>query len=311
MKQMKKSIFDGVVRKEDDHTRLLRNVMERFPEAAASVVSYLVEGSVSVVEAGSFGFRTRCSVQDRDGREIPDILIDGRDFHCLIEAKVDPARGLTHAQKNGYKGCFGTDGERHLCFLAPSRWKHSAKVDEVRASLDGWGIKVHKREWRELIHELERNSKSIGNTILIEVLTFWKGRFEVETMCHSEKEFLNTWSGEKYSAFRKLEKNIRQAEMLFVEDGEKTKADEEDYGFYIQRDGLDIIWIGIYSGLAKPLTYGFDPKWPYWREKNPLPSQNITSDDGYKLWILGEDTWDAPEKIYAAVKSFLVSQKYD
>ena len=47
------TIFDNVVTKENDHTQLLRNIMERHPKAAKAVLSYLMEREVSEVEAAS------------------------------------------------------------------------------------------------------------------------------------------------------------------------------------------------------------------------------------------------------------------
>jgi hypothetical protein len=306
------SIFDSVVTKENDHTNLLRNIMERHPRVVESTLSYLVDKRVSAIKAASFQFRTQCSFLGEDGREIPDMLVEGPDFLCLIEAKIDPSLDLTPVQKTGYKGCFGPAGERHLCFLVPNEWKHSKSVDEVRTSLQGTGIEVHKQKyWRELIENLKGTSESLSDAILIEVLGFWKRRFEVVTMSLPEKEFLNTWSGEKYSAFRKLQKNIDQARKLFDARGYETEDDQDDYGFYIKQGRLYDLWIGIWTESTAPLSYGFDAKWPDWRRPNPVPTSPITTKDGSKLWPLGPDTWGDPEKIYAAVKSFLDSQKYD
>ena len=102
------TIFEGVVRKENDHTNLLRNVMERHPQVAASALSYLIGRSVSGRRVHlAFEFRTQCSFFGPGGREVPDLLVEEHDFRCLIEAKIDPhGLQLTRAQHDGYKGCF-------------------------------------------------------------------------------------------------------------------------------------------------------------------------------------------------------------
>jgi hypothetical protein len=307
-----RTIFDNVVTEENDHTNLLCNIMERHPQVAESTLSYLLDKKFSVTEVTSFGFQTQCSFAGPGGREIPDIRVEGPDFRCIIEAKINPKLDLTSAQKTGYKGCFGLAGERHLCFLLPNGWRHSKSLDEVRASLDGTGIVAHKQKWwRELIVILEETSERLGDAVLIEVLGFWKRRFEVETLSPLEKEFLSTWSGEKYSAFQKLEKNIDQARMLFDVRGYETEDDKDGYGFYIKRGRLYDLWIGIWAESPAPLSYGFDATWPDFRRPNPVPKSPITTKGGYNLWPLGPDTWDDPEKIYEGVESFLASQKYD
>ena len=80
------TIFDNVVTKENDHTQLLRNIMERDPMAAAAVLSYLINRDVSEVEAASLEFRTQCLFWGANGREIPDILVEGIRPHFPISA---------------------------------------------------------------------------------------------------------------------------------------------------------------------------------------------------------------------------------
>jgi len=287
--------------------------MERHRLAAASILSYLLEKRVSEVEADSYEFRTQCSFLGPSGREIPDILVAGQDFRCLIEAKIDPGLQLTPGQQDGYKGCFEPAGERHLCFLVPDRWKHSKSVDQVRASLQSVGIFVHERGWRGLVEELTDTVESLGDAILIEAINFWKWRFEVESMSLKEKEFLTAWSGEQYEAFRKLQKTIDQARGLFDARGYETEGETsytQSYGFYLKRARSYLLWIGIWTPSPVPLSYGFHATKSIWRRPNPIPVSPIQILE-HNLWPLGAETWDSPEKIYANVKSFIDSQNYE
>lgn len=140
------TIFESVVRKENDHTNLLRNVMERYPQVAASTLSYLVGRPVSEADAASFSFRTQCSFTGVDGREVPDLLVAGYDFRCLIEAKIDPGLDLTRAQQGGYRGCLESAGERHLCFLVPDKWQHSESGPDSSITSKLW----HRRAQTQL-----------------------------------------------------------------------------------------------------------------------------------------------------------------
>lgn len=312
-----RTVFDSLVKKENDHTNLLRDVMERHPRAASSALTYLLGRDVLDAEAAGLEFRTQCSFFGPDGRAVPDLLVEGPNFLCLIEAKIDPELGLSYQQQNGYKVCFKPLGvrEQHLCFLLPDDWKHSKNVEPVRESLNSAGIAVHERNWRGLIKKLDETSKTLGDPILIEAITFWKWRFEIQTMSSTDKEFLSSWSGEQYSAFRKLEKSVDQARKLFdARDDYETEPETQytvSYGFYIKRGHRYLLWIGIWTESPTPLSYGFHPTKEVWLRPNPIPASPLSTKDGYRLWPLGPETWDAPEKIYSSVKYFLESQRYD
>jgi hypothetical protein len=299
------------VTKENDHTNLLRNIMERSPNVASVILTYLLNRDVTEDEAGSFEFSTQHSFSGLNGREIPDILVKGKGFRCLIEAKIDPALELTDGQKRGYPACFIGNGEQHLSFLVPSEWKHAASIDQVRRLLSDKTVSVCTSYWRELIKNLEAVSKSLNDEVLNEAIRFWKWRFEPNPMTAQEREFLNTWSEEKYSAIRKLEKTIDKAKGLFDARDFKTEPERSDirtYGFYIKRGGSYLLWIGIWTKSPTPLSFGFHATAPNWLRPALLPSAPSTAND-YHLWPLESETWDEPEKIFEEVKSFLESHK--
>ena len=297
------TIFDNVVTKENDHTQLLRNIMERHPKAAKAVLSYLMEREVSEVEAASLEFRAQCSFPGVNGREIPDILVEGNGFRCIIEAKIQPTLELTDGQKAGYQACLMGDGERHLCFLVPSDWKHAALVPTLVPA----SVSVHTSNWRELIGRLDQVSESLADDVLNEAIRFWKGRFQVEHMTSQERESLKSWSEEKYNAIRKLEKTVDQAKRLFDAHDVETELEAnftEGYGFYIKRGRLYLLWVGIWAKLPTPLAFGFDTASPKWLRPVNIPAAPITA-HGHQMWSLGSETWDAPEKVYETVRSFL------
>jgi len=308
------TIFDSVVRKENDHTNLLRNVMEMHPQVAASILTYLIEENVSESDAASYSFRTQCSFQGLDGRGIPDLVVEGRNFRCLIEAKIDPRLDLTPAQMSGYRECFESTGERHLCFLVPDGWQHSKSVDQVKASLQNPEINVRKCYWRKLVETITEQVKSLGDPILIEVINFWKWRFESESMSDKEKEILDAWSGEQYTAFQKLHKTIDKARDLF-DDSHDYETEFEttiwSYGFYLKRNRKYLLFIGIWTPIGVPLSYSFHVTKPDWLRPDPIPvSPTPISKLEHYAWPLCREAWDNPEKIYADVISFIDVQNY-
>jgi hypothetical protein len=305
------TIFESVVTKENDHTNLLRNIMERHPRAASAILSYLLGRSVSEVEAASLEFRTQHSFSGVNGREIPDILVEGHNFRCIIEAKVDPALDLTSGQRGGYQACLTGGGERHLCFLVPNDWRHASSVEQVSALLND-SVSVHISHWRELVSKLEEISRPLTDEVLNEAIRFWKWSFKLEPMTPEEKQSLNTWSKEKYSAIRKLGRTISQAKGLFDArdarsfDTELETSDINSYAFYIKRGGSYLLWIGIWTKSSTPLSFGFDRRSAAWNRPLNPPLAPIKADP-YDLWPLDSEAWDKPEKIYTAVKSFLES----
>jgi hypothetical protein len=282
--------------------------MERHPKVAAAVLKFLINRHVSDEDAASFEFSTQHSFSGPNGREIPDILVEGLDFRCLIEAKVDPALELTDGQKRGYRGSFPDTGERHLSFLVPNEWRYGASVEQIRALLLPSAISTHTSHWRELISCLEPVSESLADAILDEAINFWKWRFQLEIMTTQERESLDLWSSERYSAVRKLEKTISQARGLFdARDNFETELETsftDSYGFYIKRGPKYLLWIGIWTPSKVPLSFGFETKSRRWlRPANPPPAPIAVQD--HFMWPLESETWDNPEKLYAKVKSFL------
>jgi hypothetical protein len=301
------TIFDNIVTKENDHTQLLRNIMERDPKAAAVIMSYLIGRDVSEVEAASLEFRTQCLFLGVNGREIPDILVEGSGFRCLIEAKVDPTLELTDRQKAGYQACLEGDGERHLAFLVPNDWRHRAGAEQVQ-SLVPASVRVHTSNWQELIEKLDIISVPLADAVLIEVIRFWKWRFQLVQMTTQERESLEFWSAERYSAIRKLEKTISLARALFdARDNYETELETsftDSYGFYLKQAPKYLLWIGIWIPSQVPLSFGFHAKSRQWLRPANHPSAPISVQD-HLMWPLGAETWDNPEMLYAKVKSFL------
>jgi hypothetical protein len=301
------TIFDSVVTKENDHTNLLRNLMDRDAKAAALVLSFLTQRYISETEAAKYSYRTQQAFAGPDGREIPDIVVDGEGIRCLIEAKIDPELGLTPNQLDGYSRCFLPDRENYLCFLVPIDWKHYQDAKEVEASLESKNIRVSLHHWPALISEIDQEPPDGPNgELLKEIVSFWKWRFEICPMDQNERDFIKTWSGEKYRAVRKLEKTVDQAKKLFDARRSKTEleTDVTTYGFYIKRDSSYLLWVGIWDLAPGPLSYGYHIDKPDWIRPKSLPPSAVTASK-YHLWGLGPETWDDPELVYSNVELFL------
>jgi hypothetical protein len=282
--------------------------MDRDPKAASIILTCLTGEEISEIDAAKFIYRTQRSFEGPDGREIPDIVVDGEGLQYLIEVKLDPELGLTPRQCDGYAGCFAKDREqKFLCFLVPNDWKHSEDIRRVENVLQAKNVRTRLCRWQSLISEIDECIAQTQNRELLkEALSFWKWRFEICPMDQSERNFITTWSGEKYRAIRKLEKTVDQAKKLFDARRSKTEleTDVTTYGFYIKRDSFYLLWVGIWDLAPGPLSYGYHLEKPDWiRPKSPPPLPVTASK--YHLWVLGPETWDEPELLYANVESFI------
>jgi len=303
------TIFDNVVTKENEHTQLFRNLMDRSPKLAAIFLSRLTQERVSELEAAKFTYRTQQSFTSPDGRQIPDIVVLGENVQCLIEVKIDPGLGLTPKQLDGYAGCFSENKEqKHLCLLVPNDWKHLQDVLQIRKTLETQNMKVHLCYWQVLIPELADQLADVEDDLLKEAMTFWKWRFEISQMTPEERDFMKTWSGEKYRAMRKLEKTVDQTKKLFDARQHTTEleTDVTAYGFYIKRADLYLLWVGIWDMAPAPLSYGYQLESPHWLKPSSTPPGGTTvPKNGYHVWALPEEAWDDAEKVYTQAMSYL------
>jgi hypothetical protein len=308
------TVFDNIVTKENDHTHLLRSLMERHPGVAAAVLSHLLKRPVTDDLASKFSFKAQSFFQSDLGREIPDLVITGPHIHCLIEAKIDPSLELTEAQRQGYRRCFpqSEEVENSLCFLVPNEWKHSELIHQVRGTLPA-SITCRVSYWRQLITKLEKAATSIEDAILNEAILFWKWRFEVESMTSKERLVLTAWSGSMYSAVSKLEKTVKQAQALFEARGWTTELEtgSQSFGFYLKHGGSYLLWVGIWTEAHAPLCLGVDARKSGWiRPRNFDLAPAKTKDLTWHLWPLDPMTWDDAENIYDRVTNFTTAQ-YD
>ena len=302
------TVFDRIVFKENDHTNLLRNLLDRNARFAAAVMSEVLERSVTESESAALTFDTQQLFVNDVGREIPDVVITGDEIHCIIEAKIDPFLGLTEGQQNGYRACFVDKKEGALTFLVPDDWKHRTAVDTIRAQYQSQ-IRVNRLSWSRLIEIGERVSDERPDEVLSDALQFWKWRFQSTLMNADELKVLNGWSPTIYTAIHKLEKTVDQARKLFDARGFTTDPEGggvEYHGFYIKNEGRFLLWIGVWTEAKIPLAYGYDFRdKATWVKPSEKPANPVTTTKNFYLWGLSSDCWDKPESIYRDVSAIL------
>lgn len=308
------TIFDSLVTTENDHTNLLRSIMERDPKIASMILTFLTGSAISELIAASLEYRNQRTFAAKEGREIPDIFVEGKTIECLIEAKVDPFLGLTEKQRKGYLGCFHSDQKaKHLCLLVPLRWKHTADIESVRRTLQQRNISLRVSSWTNLARELgSRISEDSVSDVLREVAHFWNWRFEADPMTDHELQILRSWSGETYSAVRKLERTVDQLKAIYDAEGIKTEKDTDRtwYGFYLKRGEHYVLWIGIWADAPAPLCFGYEVDKAEWITPS-FPSAEGQLIKKNRVWTLPPETWDSPERAYEILKQVVKGRRIE
>jgi hypothetical protein len=309
---MMATVFDNIVTKENDHTQLLRALMERHSGVACAVLSHLMGQNFTEELSATLTFAAQSSFVSEFGREIPDLVVTGSGIHCLIEAKVDPSLELTEAQRRGYKHCFPqAEGcYKYLCLLVPDEWKHWASFQEVQDALPS-EIKCRITSWRQLIKALEAASMASSDPLLLEALRFWKTRFEVEPMTTEERQVLQSWSESLYAAVTKLEKSVTQAKALFEARNWQTEleTDTQSFGFYLKQANAYLLWVGIWTKAPSPLCIGVNARKGGWiRPRDFADAPAKTPDLIWHLWPLDSTAWDDAQRIYDDVTAYVETQ---
>jgi len=304
------TVFDRIVTKENDHTHLLRNIMERHPKVAAAILRDSLNRDMSEAEANSLEFRAQFAFSGDEGREIPDILIQGEDFRCLIEAKIDPWLDLTEAQKRGYQACLNGSREGLLVFLVPSNWKYRDSAKQVHFGLSAEDVRVRVLSWRDLIEIIEPVSRSLSDSVLAEAIKFWKLRFGMELLTAEERELLKSWPCEGYRLFRKLELTVDETEKRLRKGGIEIESETtfpESYGFYVKRAKSYLLYVGVWANAPAPLSLSLRTGSAIWLKPAIPPPGAVTSPKApdHLFWPLEQEDWDNPERIDTKVGSFL------
>ena len=84
------SIFEAIVRHENDHTNLLRNLLDRDANVASAVLTYLLGDKEGGWDTASYHYMSQSCFMSDDGKAIPDIRIDGSRFPLLDRSKSQP-----------------------------------------------------------------------------------------------------------------------------------------------------------------------------------------------------------------------------
>jgi hypothetical protein len=303
------SIFEGIVKDENDHTRLLANLAERHPIIKAHLLERFSNGKVSNSNYLNLAIDTQWIHTDENlTRMIPDIRIKGNGFTCLLEAKIQNSLTLNSTQRSLYHSCLEGDDEKYFCVLVRSIAKYEHEFPSMREFAAEKGIHLHALSWADLLSSLEKFVEQLNDEIASEVVSFLKRRFEVVTWSEEErKKIEEEWSVESFLAIRKLEKVIEQTKAVAEAKGYKTEGEysaPESHGFYIMSNRKYSIWIGTWSEAKVPVSLAISPKDSAIEAaaiQDMGESSIVSKDKKWKIYPLHVNLFD-PEKQWLGIE---------
>jgi|ERR1017187_6386209 hypothetical protein len=277
------SIFEGVVRGEDSHTNLLRNLMLADAPYGMAVCELLRPTGFNLQFTELPDIQTQVTLATpglNHGRA--DMLIESGSAVLLVEVKTALYCDLTDNQDFGLddqgkpklKGYVSYLKYRQqqgayvgLSLLAPRSWVHRETIRRQLAQLD---IPTQSRTW-EQVCTLSLNphfGKLAG-----EFGAFLENDFMDISFAPEEVSLLTSELGLKAfgSASLKLHELVKQAEKELKSILNTSAAtgfevrdlwgDAKEHGAVVYHNGKRALWFGTWSEAGSPLVAGFDERW--------------------------------------------------
>jgi hypothetical protein len=254
------SIFDGVVKTENQYTRLLYNLLLRDSVFRASFLLFLTERSeTSTVGIDEIKEQTRL----RPNRGVADLLIQTKDLAVIVEIKTEAARGLTGKQLLidgpdddpesyvSYLASKAKEGfDAQLIFLIPPDWKLRSDVESVIKEFKDEGrtrgVVVKQLTWLGLSRFLTDGPSVVEMSLLREFRNLLSTRFTPVHLLHMELEMLADGHFTLITAV-KLYKIVTDVRSLAKKAGlpvTPIESAESYFGFTLKREQSGLLWFG-------------------------------------------------------------------
>jgi hypothetical protein len=271
------SIFNRAITGEPSYTRLLYNLMIRFPLFRDELLGLLLSEDDSDKQKWSGQIRLSEIHPEGllpNGCGRPDLRISNPALTALVEVKTKPNRGFTDNQRldkdaDSYiQYLKESPGERRYVFLVPMGWKRRSELiglrDKQAEDCQRHNIQVVIRYWEEILALLK--DSALVDPLLQEFKTFLEEDFQV--IAFDNKEFRMMKSGDfpgQFQAVRGLELLIDSLMGKISSKDYKPLAwgDRNEYGFLITRGNREgLLWVGSWMLAMKEcgaqLCYGVE-----------------------------------------------------
>lgn len=314
------SIFEGVVRGEDSHTDLLRNLMCADTAYGIEVCKMLQPKGLSLELDKLPEVQTQVMLKApplKHGRA--DLVIESKSAVLLVEVKTDLYCPLTKNQDFGLddagrpkvKGYVAYLEHRKqqgfsvgLCLLAPRCWTRRPKIEHRLHRLE---VPAHLVTWESL---RMLTTRAHFGKMAQEFGSFLERDFMSISFGEEEASLLTSGLGLEVfaSTSLKLHELVKQATKQLKADlnsgntrfeVKEPSGDASEHGVFVYRGDKCLIWFGIWDEARWPLVVGVDEKWGDKRQELDLSglSSVRTPISAWKTFQLPQECFTGPEPL--------------
>jgi hypothetical protein len=265
------SIFDGVVKDENNYSRLLCNLLNRSPHFRAVFLDFI--GEPTAIHSDF----TACDQRNEEGGGRPDLELTFGDISKrFIEVKANRACPITYHQARAY----GNAG--WLTFLVPAGWRFcGCKPPES-------GLKF----WNELSTAIWRDAELNQDTLFREFQMLINRKFPSAHLETKEVEALARCDLKALAPLIVIVPRVVDA-LLEHFDGQsvggrklsvKSDCSDDQYGFLVKSESGDLMWVGTWRSAGLLLGIAYDTRWPL--KATPPGFWEDGSTDGWRVFSL-------------------------
>lgn len=265
------SIFDGIVKIEDDYSKLLSNLLNRLPQFRPVFLGFI---DPSALSHGDF---TAISHKEHEEGGVPDITIrfaDGTEH--FIEVKANRHCPTTYYQNRAY------GDPNRLTFLLPTGYCNETALGSKR------------RFWNGLSSVI-RNTKKLNDDALIqEFRMLINQKFPSIQLEPDEAKALGTCDKKALAALVLALPRVVDAlqahfdgvrfcgkELEVVRDS----ADDEE-GFDIKVGNQRLLWVGVWKSEGSLLAAAYELGWQLRADLPEFSASRSEYGDGFKVFSL-------------------------
>lgn len=261
---IKRNVFFNVIKKEDQFSQLLVNLVNTNEEIKEIVQKFFFKSSDIEIEL----FDTQLNFEY--GR--PDIIFNlSNGGKAIIEVKTQDS-GLTKNQPNGYIEILQEDSNlnRYLFFLIPKFYNHEVEIRD-RISKNPKRDSVHFKilYWNDLITELKvvlKPNENYEQFLMNELINHLNNKFGYYNIQFKTDQIELMYTNEIPSTILVLNKIIDSLQKSFgykgiIWDNKQDGGYGSGYGFWYKKSIFIGYWFELWEGKNAPLILMVNKKY--------------------------------------------------
>jgi hypothetical protein len=265
------SIFDGIVVKEDDYSKLLCNLLNRSPQFRTIFLDFIDRSALSHDDFKAIPHR------EHEEGGFPDIKICFEDdTKHFIEVKANRSCPITSYQSRGY------GDPKVVTFLVPTDWKHCGEIPAESSP----------KFWNDLNSFIRKAEELNVDPLIQEFKMLISQKFPSIKLAPDEAKILGTYDKKALAslilalprAVDALQAHFEGVQICGQEIKVASDSDDYQYGFDIMAGNQRLLWVGTWRTEGLLLAAAYDSTWGL---KANLPEFSESRlEEGWKFFSL-------------------------